>query len=155
MYNLTYTIYLTNGIKLLSTGCKFAQIPNFPISHIELNLPSGKTIVFEGFEKYLIIQTDYHIVQGGKGKVFDTLNILGKQGDNVLQVSYHKKGKVFQCKNKWGCEWKPLILTPLPKIGKKKQYKIEYNKPQPTNKDLWHSGLWMPEAKSYLKENVL
>jgi len=152
---ILWTTHHINNTTVSSDKYLFSQLPKSPIVNIDLYLPSGKIIVFEGFEQYLIIQTDYHIVKGGKGKIFDTLNVLGKKADEVCQVSFHRKGKVFQCKNKWGKEWRPLIIETLPIRGKgeKKRYNIKYSEPISTDQSLWHDGVRMPQAKTYLMDN--
>ena len=144
----TYTTYFETE-EYESELYNFSNLPNGSIESIILHLPNGKNILFEGFEKYLVIQTDYHIVQGGKGKVFDTLNILCKKGDEVCQVTYHRKGKLLQFKNEWGKEWRPCDLKPLPKDEDgNKQYAIEgvSNECISTDQALWHTGLIQNKA---------
>jgi len=148
---IKWTAYLTNGEMISSQFYSFSEIPNIPITRIHLWTLNGKLIIFEGFEKYLIITTFYQIVQGGKDKIFDTINVLGKKDNKVCQISIHRKGKVFQCKNEWGKEWRPLIIEPLPMIDGKKQFNIKFTYPIFTKRSFWHSGLELTQAKVHLK----
>lgn len=147
---IKWAINLLNQPSISSEHYNWKKLPNVPITSIELYLPNKKTVILEGFERYLIISTNYQIVHGGSGKIFDTVNILGKKNNEVYQITFHRKGKLFQCKNKWA-EWKPLVLNPLPQINKKKRYEIKYSQPLSTNPTDWHIGITLKTPKIYLK----
>lgn len=148
---INWTIHLINGDIVQGNNCNWRELANFPITTIHLHLPDKKTIFFEGYEKYLIVQTKYEFVQKKKGDILDTVNILGKRGFEVCQISYHRKGKIFQCKNEWGKEWRELVLQPLPKQKNKKMYQLVAKSAIPTNHEDWHAGIWMEKSKIYVR----
>jgi len=145
---------LLNNTSITSDQCSFGNLPDIPIVDIQLCLPNTKKILLEGFEKYLVLKTEYQFVNKKSKNLFDTLNILAKKGDEVCQVSVHRKGKIFQCKNKWGEEWRPLVIKTLPQRDptEKKRFEIVYSKPLKTNHNDWHNGMWCPSAKVSIKD---
>jgi hypothetical protein len=141
-----WIVKFISSICVTSDQCKFTDLPNIPIRSIELELPTNKVVCLEGFEQYLIISTFYHFIKGGKNKVFDTINILGKKNNDVCQLSFHRKGRLFQCKNEFPT-WKPLILEPKTK----KSFEIKYSKALPTKLEHWRNGVSKITAKVYVK----
>ena len=139
MKNPIYKTYLTNGIIASSDSCNFTQIPKYPINSIHLYLPNGRSIAFDGFEQYLVIKTNYMLLQTNKNK-FDTLSFLCLYNDTVYQLTYHSKGIVMQRKNNAYC-WSPLILKPKPMIDNKKQFDLKFAESVKIEKDKWHIGL--------------
>jgi hypothetical protein len=127
----------------------WSTIPKLPILKIQLCLPNKKIINLEGFEQYLIISTMYQFFNVKKENMLDTMNILGKKNDEVYQISFHRKGKVFQCKNKWP-EWKQLNINPLSALNKKKRFQIKYSKPLPTTISDWRVGVKAQSTKIYI-----
>ena len=175
---MTYKVNFLNTKSTYSTHCEFSQLPNDKIVSIELCVLNNKRIVLEGFEKYLIISTKYKFLSSTKKDLkgsetnfhlIDSINILGKAKNEVFQISFHRKGKVFQCKNEFS-QWRPLVLKPLkasetnfhlknkgfaktksllkPLLNKKfkieysnaKRWSIEYSKAQNIDEKLWRIG---------------
>lgn len=149
---MRWIAHYINKLSISSDSCKWSWLPSIPITEIELHLDNGKIIHFKGFEKYIIIKTEYQFVQGAKGTQFDTLNILCKKGQKVAQISVHRKGKVMQCQNVWGAEWRPLKIKTLPKVKKKdkKKFMIEFAEPQKTPHHLWKSGVVLKQAEVFI-----
>jgi len=166
---MTYKVNFLNTKSTYSTHCEFSQLPNDKIVSIELCVLNNKRIVLEGFEKYLIISTKYKFLSSTKKDLkgsetnfhlIDSINILGKAKNEVFQISFHRKGKVFQCKNEFS-QWRPLVLKPIsnkgfaktksllkPLLNKKfkieysnaKRWSIEYSKAQNIDEKLWRIG---------------
>jgi len=132
---MTYKVNFLNTKSTYSTHCEFSKLPSAKIKSIELFVLNNKRIVLEGFEKYLIISTKYKFLSSTKKDLLDSINILGKWKNEVFQISFHRKGKLFQCKNEYS-QWKPLILKPL--LNKK--FVIEYSKTQNIDEKLWRIG---------------
>jgi len=166
---MTYKVNFLNTKSTYSTHCEFSKLPSAKIKSIELFVLNNKRIVLEGFEKYLIISTKYKFLSSTKKDLkgsetnfhlIDSINILGKAKNEVFQISFHRKGKVFQCKNEFS-QWRPLVLKPLkasetnfhlknkgfaktdktlvkPLLNKK--FVIEYSKTQNIDEKLWRIG---------------
>lgn len=146
-----WTVYLINGQILTEKDCNWKLLPNYPIVKLEWKLPNGRTLVMQGFESYLAIYEKYHIFYGLKNNkiVKDIVNLFGKKGNEVFQFSYSLRfNKAFQTKNEWNREFKPLQLTPIPRINKKepKRFSIDFGSPRKTNHSLWHEGIELPLA---------
>ena len=157
---MSYKVNFLNTKSTYSTHCEFSKLPSAKIVSIELFVLNNKRIVLEGFEKYLIISTKYKFLSSTKKDLIDSINILGKAKNEVFQISFHRKGKVFQCKNEFS-QWRPLVLKPLkasetnfhlknkgfaktdktlvkPLLNKK--FVIEYSKTQNIDEKLWRIG---------------
>jgi len=143
---IKWTVNFISNITVSSDQCKFTDLPEIPIRSIELHLPNNKTVCLKGFEKYLIIKTQYKFVRGLKEDMFDTINVLGKKNNEAYQLSFHRKGRLFQCKNEFPT-WKPLVLEPKPK----KSFEIKYSKALPTKIEHWRTGLDKSIARVYIK----
>lgn len=146
-----WAVYLANNKWILENECNWKHLPCYPIIELNWQLPNGKTLIMKGFESYLYLHEDYHIFQGlAKQKIIkDTVNLLGKKGNEVFQFSYHLRfKKAFQIKNEWNKEFRPLQLSPLPRINKKepKRFSIDFGSPRKTNHSLWHEGVVLPLA---------
>jgi len=166
---MSYKVNFLNTKSTYSTHCEFSKLPSAKIVSIELFVLNNKRIVLEGFEKYLIISTKYKFLSSTKKDLIDSINILGKAKNEVFQISFHRKGKVFQCKNEFS-QWRPLVLKPIkasetnfhlsnkgfaktksllkPLLNKKfkieysnaKRWSIEYSKAQNIDEKLWRIG---------------
>jgi len=132
---MTYKVNFLNTKSIHSTHCEFSKLPLDKIKSIELYILNNKRIILEGFEKYLIISTKYKFLSSTKKDLIDSINILGKWKNEVFQISFHRKGKILQCKNKFS-QWRPLVLKPL----KDKKFNIEYSKAQNIDEKLWRIG---------------
>lgn len=145
-----WTVLMHTGIVLTSDNCEFSKLPALPIYTLSLDLPGSKKMIFEGFEKYVIVKTEYKIVGDNNKTVFDSLNVLAKRHDDVCQVTYHRKGGVYQMKNKWGADWREMKLIPS-KVDK--SYKVVPSEQAICiDRKLWHDAIWMRKAQIYLKE---
>ena len=147
------------GEIITEEDCNWAKLPKIPIFTLEWEFPNfshfGKKLRMQGFEFYLYFHEDYHIFFGNdkKKQVRDTINFLGKKGEVVFQFSYScRTGKAFQIKNKWGKEFRPLQLTPAPRINKKepKRFNIDFGSPRKKNHDLLHEGIVLPTASAQI-----
>lgn len=150
-----WTVYLANNQVISEKDCNWKDLPNYPIIKLEWKIPNGRTLVMQGFESYLCMHEDYHLFYGLiKNKIVkDTINLLGKKNNQVFQFSYScRTGKAFQCKNEWNKEFRPLKLSPLPRINKKepKRFFIDFGSSSKTNHALWHEGLSLPTASSQI-----
>ena len=128
-----WILQLTNKKYFDSQRIQWINLPIFPISHIIIPV-KNKHVFLQGFDSYLYLEEYYQFVNR-KGKVLDTINVLAKYKQEVLQISYNvRKGHLFQTKNKWGNEFTPLIWN-------EKTQKWDKGKARPTNKNLWHLGV--------------
>ena len=148
-----WTVYLINNQILTEKDCNWKLLPNYPIVKLEWKIPNGRTVVMTGFESYLAMHEDYHIFYGLiKNKVVkDTVNLFGKKDNQVFQFSYSLRfNKAYQIKNEWNKEFRPLQLSPIPRINKKepKRFSIDFGSPSKTNHSLWHEGVCLPTASS-------
>ena len=132
---MTYNVNFLNTTSTYSTHCEFSQLPPYQIKSIELYIKNNKRIVLEGFEKYLVVSSKYKFLYSKNKDLIDSINVLGKWKNEVFQISFHRKGKLFQCKNEYS-QWRPLVLKPL----KDKKFRIEYSKSQDIDKKLWRDG---------------
>ena len=152
---MTYKVNFLNTKSTYSTHCEFSQLPNDKITSIELFVLNNKRIVLEGFEKYLIISTKYKFLSSTKKDLIDSINILGKSKNEVFQISFHRKGKLFQCKNEYS-QWRPLVLKPLKRSEtnvhlKDKKFVIEHAKAQDIDEKHWRSGNVTEHTKIFVK----
>jgi len=129
-----WKIELINKEIISELQCSWNKI-NISIDKFYYTFPNKKTLQFEGFESYICFKEIYKLVMGGKGQFVDTINILAKYNNEVVQISYNPiKGKLLQRKNVWGKEFTPLIWNTI-----KKEWAI--GKARKTNEKLWKIGL--------------
>lgn len=104
-----WKVELENNEIISELQCKWDKI-KIPIKKFFYVLPNKKTLVLEGFEAYLGFKEIYKFIMGAKGQCIDTINILAKYNNKVVQISYNPiKGKILQRTNQWGKEFTPLI----------------------------------------------
>jgi len=134
-----WKIQLINQEIISELQCQWEKIQT-PIEKFYYTFPNKKTLLFEGFESYLCFKEIYKFVMGAKGQFIDTVNILAKYNNEVVQISYNPiKGKSLQKRNKWGKEFTPLIWD----ITKKEWVA---GKARKTNRELWKLGIKKEKA---------
>lgn len=134
-----WKIELINKETISELQCSWNQI-NIPIEKFYYIFPNKKILQFEGFESYVCFKENYKFIMGAKGQFTDTINVLAKYNNEVVQVSYNPiKGKILQRKNVWGKEFTPLTWDSI-----KKEWTI--GKARKTNREYWKEGLKKEKA---------
>jgi len=130
-----WTVYLVNNQVISQDKCEWELLPKIPIVKLVYLLPNKKYLVMSGFEKYIHIQEIYTFVYGAKGRMIDTINLLGKNDKSIYQFSLNvRKNKAFQIKNSVEEEFRTLRWNSSTKL-------FEFGKPQKLNSFLWHDGI--------------
>lgn len=143
-----WKIQLINKEIISELQCSWDKI-NIPIEKFYYTFSNKKTLLFEGFESYICFKEIYKLVMGAKGQFTDTINILAKYNNQVIQISYNPiKGKLLQRKNIWDKEFTPLIWDTL-----KKEWTL--GKARKTNRMLWKKGIKKEKASCKIIDNYL
>lgn len=128
-----WKVELANKKIVSELQCSWDKI-NIPIEKLYYIFPNKKTLLLEGFESYICFKEIYKLIMGAKGQFIDTINILAKYNNEVVQISYNPiKGKILQRKNVWGEEFTPLIWNTI-----KKEWTIGQSRK--VNRDFWKTS---------------
>lgn len=136
-----WTVYLSNNQIINQTQCNWKILPQIPIIKIHYLLPNKKILILQGFKKYLYIEEYYQFIYGKKGKLLDTINLLGQYKTGNYQFSLNiRQSKALQIKNTGSNDFSPLKWNTQLNT-------FEFGHPQKTNINLWHQGVQLKKAR--------